>query len=118
MSYVMRHSQRIETEINHDPAPKKHFWARWVKLPRHWISGLAQSKSASTYQLAHWILLADNEDRRGTGVVTLSSKTTMGMPHSTRRRAARELVKLGLITLEGGGNTTKALMAKIVRWRG
>jgi hypothetical protein len=118
---VMRHGRRIEAEITHDPTPKKkrkHFWARWVKLPRHWISGLAQSKSASTYQLAHWILLATYEDKRGNREVTLSSKTTMGMPSATRHRSARELVELGLITLEGGGNTTRALRARIVRWRG
>jgi hypothetical protein len=97
---------------------KKYFWARWVKLPRHWISGLAQSKSASTYQLAHWILLAAYENRRGTGEVTLSHKTTMGMPHSTRGRAARELVNLGLVTLEGGGRPGNALKVKMVRGRG
>jgi hypothetical protein len=70
-----------------------------------------------TYRLAHLVLLAANEDRRGTGEVTLSSKTTMGMPRSTRTRSARELVELGLITLKGGDGTTQALKARIVPWK-
>jgi hypothetical protein len=123
VNYVMRHGRRIEVDTL-PPHPKvlaktkrKYFWSRWVKLPRHWITALASSKSASTYQLAHWILLADNEDRCGTGVVTLSRSMTRGMPHSTRRRAVWELVDLGLITLVGGGDNTKeALKVKIVPW--
>jgi hypothetical protein len=52
MGYVMRRGRRIEiVTINPDIAPKKKrlFEPRWVKLPRHWISGLGQSKSANTY---------------------------------------------------------------------
>jgi hypothetical protein len=125
VNYVMRRGRRIEVDtLPLHPkvlakAKRKYFWAKWVKLPRPWITALASSKSAGTYELAHWILLADNEDRRGTGVVTLSRSMTRGMPHSTRCRAARELVDLGLITVVGGGgNTKEALKVKIVPWGG
>jgi hypothetical protein len=121
MNYVMRRGRRIEVDAL-SPHPKvlakakrKYFWARWVKLPRHWITALASSKSASTHQLAHWILLVDNEDKRGTGVVTLSRSMSRGMSGTTRRRAGRELIELGLITLVGGGgNTNEAMRVKIV----
>jgi hypothetical protein len=123
MNYVMRRGRRIEVDTL-PPHPKvlaktkrKYFWARWAKLPRHWITTLSSSKSASTYELAHWILLADNEDRRGIGVVTLSKSMSRGMPSTTRRRAARELVGLGLIApVGGGGNTGEAPKVKIVPW--
>jgi hypothetical protein len=123
VNYVMRHGRRIEVDTL-PPHPKvlaktkrKYFWSRWVKLPRHWITALASSKSAGTWQLAGWILLADNEDRRGTGVVTLSRSMSRGMSRATRHRAARELIELRLITLmDGGGDTTKALKVRIVPW--
>jgi hypothetical protein len=122
MNHVMRHGRRIEVDTLPFPKGatkkrKRRFWALWVKLPRHWISGLGRSKSVNTFRLAHLILLAANEDMRGTGVVTLSGKATGHMPRGTRYRSARELVELGLITLEGGGSTTKVLKAKIVPWR-
>ena len=99
-NYVMRRGRRIEVETlpSHPKvlakAKRKYFWARWVKLPRHWITALASSKSASTHVLAHWILLADNEDGRGTSVVTLSRSMSRGMLRATRHRAARELIEL------------------------
>jgi hypothetical protein len=121
MSYVMRHGRRIEVDILPFPEKalkkrKKYFGARFVLLPRHWISGLGRSKSVNTYRLAHLILLAAYEDKRGKGEVTLSGKMTGYMPRSTRRRAAQELVESGLITLKGGGDTTKALRVRIVSW--
>ena len=118
--YVMRHGRRIAVITKKfgapksKPKPKKPFWAKWVKLPRHWISGLRQSTSANTYRLAHLILLAAYEDRRGTGEVVLSAKLTGDMGRETRRRAAQELAELGLITLQAKGR--RALKVKIIRW--
>jgi hypothetical protein len=115
MGYVMRRGRRIEiVTINPDIAPKKKrlFEPRWVKLPRHWISGLGQSKSANTYRLALLILLEAYRDRRGRGEITLSTAMT-GMPRNSRIAAARELAEIGLISLkEGGGN--RALKARII----
>ena len=85
-----------------------------MKLPRHWISGLGRSSSANTYRLALLILMAAYEDKRRTGEVTLSAKLTGDMNPMTRRRAARELEWLKLITLRGEGR--QALKAKIVKW--
>jgi hypothetical protein len=105
MTYVMRHGRRVEIEtVNTGITPKqrKGFAMRWVKLPRHWITGLGRSKSANTYRLALLILWADYENKRGDGIVTLSKTLDPEMPPSTRRDAARELVELGLITLEEG----------------
>ena len=118
--YVMRHGRRIAVitkkfeASRSKPKPKKSFWAKWVRLPRHWISGLGQSKSANTYRLALLILLAAYEDKRGTGEVVLSAKLTGDMSPMTRRRAAQELAGLGLITLQAKGR--RALKAKIIRW--
>ena len=118
--YVMRHGRRIAVITKKFEAPKskpklkKPFWAKWVKLPRHWISGLGQSKSANTYRLALLILLAAYEDKRGTGEVVLSTKLTRDMSRATRRRAAQELAELGLITLQTKGH--RILKAKIIRW--
>jgi hypothetical protein len=116
--FVMRHGRRIAVDYITPLAvpnskPKRSFHAKWVKLPRHWISSLGNSKSAHTYRLAHLILLAAYEDKRGTGEVTLSAKLTPDMSHTSRRRAARELEEMGLITLRGEGLQT--LRAKIVR---
>ena len=60
---------------------------------------LGASKSANTYRLALLILMEAYRDKRGNGRINLSTQVT-GIPGSTRRRAARELVQLGLITLE------------------
>src|SRR6516165_8240537 len=118
--YVMRHGRRIAVVTKKfeasrsKPKPKKSFWAKWVRLPRHWISGLGQSKSANTYRLALLILLAAYEDKRGTGEVVLSTKLTRDMSRETRRRAAQELAELGLITIKGEG--AKALRVEISPW--
>ena len=118
--YVMRHGRRIAVITKKFEAPKskpklrRSFGAKWVKLPRHWISGLGQSKSANTYRLALLILLAAYEDKRGTGEVVLSTKLTGDMSRETRRRAAQELAELGLITLQTKGH--RILKAKIIRW--
>jgi hypothetical protein len=103
--YVIRQGQRIEVvpvELEL-PTPKqkaqrKAFKPEWVKLPLHWIEVLRQCKSVATVQLAHIILVEAFKRHRGGGEIVLSSITTQ-MPRNTRRRAAKELVKLGLIKL-------------------
>ena len=117
MGYVMRHGRQIEiVTINPDPSPisrrrRKSFEPWFVKLPRHWISALRRSKSARTWELAVIILWEAFKDKRGTGEVILSSQVT-GMPGSTRRRAARELVELGLITV--AEEQTQTLRAMVI----
>jgi len=61
LSFVMRHGRRIEIIDRNEPDPKpkkrrKPFEPLFVQVPRHWVNGLGQSKSASTYQLALLIL--------------------------------------------------------------
>jgi DNA-binding transcriptional ArsR family regulator len=106
MSYVIRHGKRIEVEtINTGHGPKrkrKAFESRWVKLPRHWISGLARSKSVATYRLAHIILVEAFKRKHVGGKIVLSTKVT-GMSRCTKMRAAKELADLGLIEIEQGG---------------
>jgi hypothetical protein len=102
MDYVMRHGRRIEIEtVNTGIVPKrrKGFAMRWVKLPRNWITSLERSESVNAYRLAHRILWAAYEDKRGKGVVTLSKAVAPGMPPTTRNRAIQELIELGLIIL-------------------
>jgi hypothetical protein len=116
MNYVIRHGRRIEIEtVNPDTPSRKRrrtFKAQWVKLPRHWISALGQSKSANTYRLALLILLAAFEDKSGNGEIILSAKVVTGMSRWSKTRAARELVELGLITIKENG--VRALRAKII----
>jgi hypothetical protein len=118
--YVMRHGRRIAVIAQTwDPPRSKSrpaFKARWVKLPRHWISSLGHSKSVNTYRLAHLILLVAYENKRGVEGVILSAKLTGDMAPTTRRRAARELEELGLITLKESGR--HALQANIIGERG
>lgn len=85
--------------------PREPFVAEWVKLPRRWVKALRRTKSAATYQLAHAILFEafkqDQFGRVGREVVLSSAVTKM--PKETRRRATKELVKLGLIEVEQVG---------------
>jgi hypothetical protein len=50
MNYVMRHGRRIEVETINMPEvekkKRKRWAARWVKLPRHWITALRNTRSA------------------------------------------------------------------------
>ena len=113
MEYVLRHGRRIEVAtVNPDPRQRrKPFEPLFVKFPRHWISALKRSKSVHTYELALIILWEAFKDKRRTGEVILSSQVTE-MSGSTRRRAARELVELGLIRLKNGG--AKTLRATVI----
>jgi|SRR5262245_30622594 len=116
--YVMHHGRRIEVitrTLEASKPKKKSFEIRWVKLPKHWIDSLAKCRSTNTYRLANLILLAAYKDSRRTGEVILSAKLTGNMSPVTRRRAARELERLGLITLgKGRRGKYQALRARIV----
>lgn len=104
MSYVLRDGRRIEVAIINAAgvAPKRKrrsFEYRWVKVPRHWVSGLARTRSVATYRLA-LIILTEAFTRKHTGgKIVLSAKVT-GMSSSTRKRAALELAEFGLIKIE------------------
>jgi hypothetical protein len=104
--YVMRQGRRIAVEtLDTGIIPntkRKPFKAQWVKLPLHWSEALRRSKSVSTYQLAHVILFETFKRKHVGGDVVLSWAVT-GMPHSTRARAANELVELGLIKIIRNG---------------
>jgi hypothetical protein len=81
---------------------RKRFQPQWVKLPARWIRVLRQSSSASTYQLAHTILVeAFTQEYTGREIV-LSTEVT-GMPRPTRARAIDELVRLKLIRVRKEG---------------
>jgi hypothetical protein len=82
--------------------PKPRFKVRWVKLPLRWVEALRRSKSASTYRLAHTILFEAFKREQTGGEIVLSMEVTK-MPSSTRERAAKELVRLGLIRIGQSG---------------
>ena len=79
------------------------FKTEWVRLPAQWIDRLEQSNSASTHKLAHRILIEAFKRKQVGGQVVLSRRVTR-LPCSTTVRAARELVKLGLIQTQRSGN--------------
>jgi len=104
--YVIRHGKRIAVETLKTSAPmkRKHkpFQVKWVKLPKRWIEVLQRSESASTYRLAHIILLQAFKREHIGGEIVLSAEVT-GMLDTNRRRAIRELIKLGLIKVRRNG---------------
>jgi hypothetical protein len=84
--------------------PRKPFKAEWVRFPLSWREALRQAKSAgTTYDLALAILSEEFKQKRVGREIVLSAEVTR-MPRHIRRRATKELVKLGLIELyrEGG----------------
>lgn len=85
------------------------FRAEWVKLPDTWINSLEKSKSVGTHKLAHRILREAFKREHVGGQIVLSRKMT-GLPSTTTVRAARELVKLGLIQIEQSGNKAIRVM--------
>jgi hypothetical protein len=105
--YVMRHGRRIEVEtLDIGVVPKKNrkpFRTEWVKLPTHWADTLRRSKSVNTYQLAVAILSEAFKRKHIGGEIVLSQAVTR-MPRSTRRRATKELIRLGLIKVKRNGN--------------
>lgn len=96
----------MNMEIPSRPAVKKRrkrFETRWVKLKLRWVRALRQSKSVSTYQLAHTILFEAFKREQVGGEIVLSAEVTK-MSASTRKRATKELVRLKLIKVSQHGN--------------
>jgi hypothetical protein len=120
--YIVRHGRRIAVETMPMPdAPSarrkrkqrpKPFKARWIQVPRWWLDVL-QNASASAHQLALIILAEEFKRQYIWGKVVLSSEVTKMSP-STRRRAAKELVRLGLIRVEWNGN--QAGIVSVIRF--
>jgi hypothetical protein len=98
---VIDDGRDIRLQRKHQP-----FKTEWVRLPAIWIDRLEQSRSVSTYKLAHRILKEAFKRKQVGGQIVLSRKVT-GLPCSTIVRAARELAKLGLIQIQQ--NASKAL---------
>jgi hypothetical protein len=91
---------------------RKPFEAKWVKLPRHWITTLLRTKSVNTYHLANLILWEAFKRSYIGGEIILSERVTRGMHRCSKIRAAEELVELGLIQIKRDGR--KALRVTFV----
>jgi hypothetical protein len=87
----------------HQPKRKrKPFKVNWVKLPAWWVEVL-RGASGPARLLAMEILIEAFKREHIKGNIVLSSEVTK-IPQTTRRRAAKELVELGLIAIEQIGN--------------
>ena len=82
---------------------RKPFKVKWVKLHDYWIRQLEQSQHVGTYKLALRILREAYKQQYTSGEVVLSAEVT-GLPGTTRRSAAKELVTLNLIQIQQDGN--------------
>jgi hypothetical protein len=104
--YAIRNGRRFE--IVSEPnlvlpkAKRQEFKPKFVQVPVRWIEALRQSKNAGAYQLALAILLEAFQRELIGGEIVLSSEMT-AMSGTVRRRAAKELERLGLIQLERRG---------------
>jgi hypothetical protein len=113
--YVYRHGKRIEVEELVLPnqqrtrAKRKPFKVAWFKFPGWWVKAL-RGASASAHQLALIVLAEAFKQEHMKGDIVLSAKVTE-MAHSTRQRAAKELVELGLITIEQNGRNANTVSA-------
>ena len=81
---------------------RKPFKVKWFKHPAWWIEVLREA-SAGAHLLASIVLAEAFRRKYIKGDIVLSSEMTK-MPPTTRKRAAKELVELGLITVEQNGN--------------
>jgi hypothetical protein len=96
---------RIETlNTTKQPPRRKHkpFKVNWVKLPAWWVEVL-RGATGTARLLAMEVLIEAFKREHIKGNIVLSSEVTK-IPQTTRRRAAKELVELGLITIEQIGN--------------
>jgi hypothetical protein len=82
----------------------KTFETEWVKFPLAWYEALRRARcGGATYELAVTILFEAFKREHIGGEIVLSAEMTR-MPKNTRIRAAKELMKLGLIKLRQTGN--------------
>jgi hypothetical protein len=117
MAYMIRHGRRIEIETADTgivSRQRRGFAMQWVKLPRNWITTLERSTSVNTLKLAHRILWAAYEDKRGNEVVTLSRAIAPEMPSTTRKRAIQELLELRLIVPNERPDNRRALRVRLI----
>jgi hypothetical protein len=113
--YVIREGRRIAIEADYGDTPpkqrkaRKPFKAEWVRFPATWREALHKANSTgAAYDLAITVLFESFKRERGGGDIVLSATVTR-MPRSTRRRAVKELAKLGLIRLHNriGGQASR-----------
>jgi len=117
--YVYAHGKRIRVgTLNTSSAkpPRKRFRAIWLKFPMAWIEAL-QDATGAAWTLAAFILHEDFKRKHVGGDIVLSAAT--GLPRNTRRRAIKELVRLGLVQVDQSGHgaprVTKIGGPKMVR---
>jgi hypothetical protein len=100
--YVLRDGKRIEVVSLDPPQPKKTrrkaFEVEFVKVPVSWVKALRGSNGAA-YQLA-WAILCEAFKREHMGGAIVLSSAVTGMRPTTRKRAIKELERLGLIRIE------------------
>jgi hypothetical protein len=116
VNYVVRNGRRIEVNVldtGHKRRERKSFQYRWVKAPRHWITGLARTKSTATYRLAFIILIEAFKRKHLGGQIILSATVTGHMSRATKMRAIMELADFGLIQIKSVGK--KATVVSIAR---
>ncbi len=104
--YVYRHGKRIQvgTLALEKPAHRrksKPFEVKWIQIPAWWAEAL-ENASAGAHRLALVVLAEAFKRKYISGDIVLSSEVTK-MPSTTRARAAKELVGLGLIAIEQSG---------------
>jgi hypothetical protein len=103
--YVMRDGKRIEVETLELKKPrKKHkpFKATWARLTKHWSDQLEQAHGMATYRLAHRVLHEAFKRQVVGGSVILSEEVT-GLPHTSRRRAIEDMLRLQLFNIAQKG---------------
>jgi len=105
--HIVRDGRRIEVDTVEVPVPPKHrrqeFKEKHVQFPARWGDALRAARAGgSTWALAYVILAETHKCKYLGGEVILSSEVT-GMPQTSRRRATRELQRLGLIQIAQRG---------------
>jgi hypothetical protein len=97
----------------HKKKRDKPFVVQWVKKPLSWIEALQRSRSIHVRDLADIILVQAFEATGGKGYsdgeIVLSSAAAPNMTRKYRIKAAKELAKLGLITVKSNGHGRRAL---------
>jgi hypothetical protein len=98
----MKEDEQGEANFVHKILQKK--WRKrleplFVKIPRHWITSLRQSRSPTTFMLAHTILWEVFRRKFVGGEITLSKEVVPYMSRTAKIKAAKELEQLRLIDL-------------------
>jgi hypothetical protein len=115
--YVVQEGRQIGVQTLEPKVPpprrRKRFEPQFIQIPRHWITALGQSKSANTYRLALLILWEAFKREHIGGEIILSGRIVGWMPRCSKIRAAKELVKLGLIRIEQEGSQAMRVIRDI-----